>query len=173
METKNIKLVPPSLDLVEEVQSAINESNAELYQFLSWVPASLNDPEGNMRVAIKNFYAHENELRFHILEKKTNSLIGTIALIVRDTDIPFYELGYWVRTSQAGKGYATEAVKTLENYAFQQLGVKRLEIRTAIDNIKSRAVAERCGYSKEGELKNERLLPSGKITSTIVYAKYG
>ena len=152
---------------------AIQESEAELHQFLSWVTASLKEPEQNMRVAIENFDAHENELRFHILQKNTNFFIGTIALIVRDTDIPFYEVGYWIRTSQVGNGYAIEALAMLEAYAFKELGVKRLEIRTAVDNMKSRAVAERSGYSQEGELKNERLLPSGEITSTVVYAKYG
>lgn len=173
METDRIKLVPPSMDLVVEVQRAIKESDAELSEYLSWVAVSLKDPEKNMRTAIRNFNDQENELRFHVTERNDSGLIGTIGLIIRDADVPFYEIGYWIRTSQVGKGYAVEAVGLLERYAFQDLGAKRMEIRTAKGNMKSRMVAERCGYRKEAELVNERRLPSGELTDTIVYAKYG
>ncbi len=85
--------------------------------------------------------------------------------------MPFFELGYWIRKTETGKGFAIEAVAVLEEYAFRELRAKRLEIRTAKGNVKSRSVAERSGYHYEAELVNERRLPSGKLTNTIVYAK--
>jgi len=93
METKRIRLVPPSMDLVPSVVEAIRESETELREHLVWVSASLADPEHNMRTAIKNFDAHENELRFHILDVETAKLIGTAALLVRNIKVPFYEVG--------------------------------------------------------------------------------
>jgi len=159
------------MDLVADTQCAIKESEAELSEFLVWVQVSLREPEKNMLTAIENHNTFQNEVRFYILNAKTSRLIGTIGLLIRDMSVPFFELGYWIRKTETGKGYAVEAVGLLEEYAFRELGAKRLEIRTAKSNVKSRAVAARCGYLYEAELVNERRLPSGELTNTIVYAK--
>ncbi|HFQ5314266.1 TPA: GNAT family N-acetyltransferase, partial [Vibrio vulnificus] len=45
--------------------------------------------------------------------------------------------------------------------------------KAAEHNLKSRAVAERCGYVFEGILRNNRRLPSGDLSSTAVYSKTG
>ncbi|GEA60964.1 hypothetical protein VCO01S_21570 [Vibrio comitans NBRC 102076] len=80
-------------------------------------------------------------------------------------------IGYWLRSDSVGKGFISEAVAKLEEYAFDELNAKRLEIRVAQSNIKSRKVAERCGYELEANLRNERRLPSGKLDNTLVYVK--
>lgn len=173
LEGNRIKLVPPAMSLVAAVKSAVKESEGELGQYLPWVRSSLDAPDENMQQAINNFDAHEKELRFHILEKNNAGLIGTVGLLVRDLSVPFYEMGYWVRTSQVGNGYIAEAVGLLEEYAFRELGARRIEIRMAEGNVKSRAVAERAGYLQEAALVNERRLPSGALTNTLVFAKFG
>jgi len=171
MQTERIELLPPSLDLVAQTRIAIKESEAELSEYLGWVSSSLANPHENMQVAIDNFNAFENEIRYHILEKSSASIIGTTGLLVRDVEVPFYEIGYWVRSSHAGKGFIAEAVSLLEQYTFTELGANRIEIRAAACNTKSRAVAQRAGYTLEAELINERRLPSGKLANTVVYAK--
>lgn len=169
--TKRIRLVKPSLDLVAESRDAVLESRHELQKYLGWVQSSLDNPEANMQTAIDNHNAFSNELRYYIISNSTNQLIGAIGLIVRDIEVPFFEIGYWVRTTETGNGYATEAVNLIERYAFDKLGAVRLEIRVASCNENSRAVAQRCGYDFEAELKNERRLPSGKLSNTFVYSK--
>lgn len=171
METERIGLVPPSMDLVADTRCAIKESESELSEYLTWVQGSLQEPEKNMLTAIENHKAYCNEARFYILHADNSGLIGAIGLLIRDRNVPFFELGYWIRKTETGKGFAIEAVAVLEEYAFRELRAKRLEIRTAKGNVKSRSVAERSGYHYEAELVNERRLPSGKLTNTIVYAK--
>ncbi|MFA0070869.1 GNAT family N-acetyltransferase, partial [Vibrio breoganii] len=68
-------------------------------------------------------------------------------------------------------GYVSEAVRIIEEYAFIQKGAKRVEIRMAGSNLKSQAVAKRCGYQLEDRFANARCLPSGDLDSTLVYAK--
>ncbi|TKF89400.1 GNAT family N-acetyltransferase, partial [Vibrio sp. F13] len=53
----------------------------------------------------------------------------------------------------------SEAVRIIEEYAFTQKGAKRVEIRMAGSNLKSQAVAKRCGYQLEDRLANDRRLP--------------
>ena len=47
----------------------------------------------------------------------------------------------------------TRAVQTLVSYAFEVLDLRRVEIRCAKENRRSRAVPERLGFKKEGVLR--------------------
>lgn len=171
MRTERIQLVKPNLDLVEDIQSALIESQKEFEKYFAWLPNALEAPEENMQAAIENHKIFSNELRYIILDNDTSRLLGTCCLLIRDPNVPFFEIGYWVRTSSAGKGYISEAISLLETYAFSELGAKRLEIRMAKCNTKSKAVAERAGYHFEGALKCERRLPGGELTDTLVFGK--
>ncbi len=61
-------------------------------------------------------------------------------------------VGYWVRTSQTGQGIATAAVRLVAQFAFEDLGLRRLELLIAVDNLASRRVAEKVGATYEGVL---------------------
>lgn len=173
METERLKLVPPSMEIQPLMLQAIQESQVDLRVFLPWVPHALTEAESieSTQQAIRNFENFEDELRYSIIDKHSGRLHGAIGLIIRDKSIPFFEIGYWLRASSVGYGFMSEAVKALETHAFLELQVKRVEIKIAEGNTKSRAVAERCGYSFEGLLHNARRLPCGQISHTAIYAK--
>ena len=57
-------------------------------------------------------------------------------------------MGWWLRASATGHGYATEAVRALLELAFD-FGVERVEAHTDPDNAPSRALAERAGFVLE------------------------
>jgi ribosomal-protein-serine acetyltransferase len=59
-------------------------------------------------------------------------------------------LGYWLAARNEGKGIMTRACATVIDHAFAQLGMHRVEICAAVDNVRSRAVAERLGLVQEG-----------------------
>lgn len=173
LESDRLTLTPPSMDWQNAMLLAVVESQNTLRQFLPWVPNALTEQESinDMQKAIDNFERFENELRFGLIEKTSGQLVGVIGLVIRDKSVPFFEIGYWLRSSCAGKGYMTEAVTRLEHYAFTELSANRVEIRVAETNLKSQAVAERCQYLLEGMLVNECRLPSGALSNTLIYAK--
>ena len=173
MENKRIKLEPPSMKGATSILEAIIESECELRIFLPWVDFSLTEPESiaNTQRAIENFEHFTDELRYSIIRKSDGYFLGIISLIIRDKSVPFFEIGYWLRTSATGKGYISEAIALLENYAFNELGANRIAITAASKNNKSCLVAERNGYQLEAKLLNARRLPSGELDNTMVYAK--
>ena len=66
----------------------------------------------------------------------------------------------------------TEAVNALTIYAFKQLNVKRIEITCAIDNIRSRKIPERLGYTLEARLKAHRRNPlTGELSDTLLFTR--
>ena len=173
MESERLKLTPPSLKYSEEMFEVINECKVEFSQFLPWVSDSLTKDqlELNIQGATNHFANFIGEFWFNIIEKKTGAFIGAIGFMIRDGTVPYFEIGYWLQTSQTGFGYVSEAIRIIEEYAFIQKGAKRIEIRMAGSNLKSRAVAKRCGYQLEDRFANARRLPSGDLDSTLVYAK--
>lgn len=68
------------------------------------------------------------------------------------------ELGYWLAASITGRGIMTECVRTLINFAFKELKLNRVELRAATGNHRSRAIAERLGFSFEGTLRDSEWL---------------
>ncbi|MEX2282639.1 MAG: GNAT family N-acetyltransferase [Gemmatimonadota bacterium] len=57
------------------------------------------------------------------------------------------EIGYFVATPEAGKGFATEAAAALTRVGFEQCGVARIEIRCDPENAASNRIPERLGYA--------------------------
>lgn len=63
------------------------------------------------------------------------------------------ELGYWLDATLQGKGIVTQACRTMVRHAFEVHQVHKVVISCAIDNPRSRAVAERLGFVQEGILR--------------------
>lgn len=63
-------------------------------------------------------------------------------------------------------------IYALTQYAFKQLGVKRITITCDADNVRSKKIPEKLGYTLEATLKANRRKPStGELSDTLVYAK--
>ncbi|WP_413583483.1 GNAT family N-acetyltransferase [Bdellovibrio sp. HCB288] len=53
--------------------------------------------------------------------------------------------GFWLGKPFWGKGYMTEAVEPVMNYAFNELGFDKLVFANAVGNLKSRRIKEKTG----------------------------
>ena len=161
--------------LRHEQQSALAESIGQLRSnlwFLPWVAEepTLQSAEIRCRRAEANFLLR-TDLSFLVFARETSRLVASVGLHRTDWDIPKTEVGYWVRTSETGKGYASEGVAALASWALQVLHAKRVELVTDERNVGSRAVAERCGFTLEGILHNVMNAPDGGPRNSCVYAK--
>lgn len=82
--------------------------------------------------------------------KDTDLLIGSITL---DT-VPFFartDLSYWINREHRNLGYATEVVKAMTGYCFDDLGMNRVQVLTS--NPASARVVEKAGMQYEGTLR--------------------
>ena len=77
--------------------------------------------------------------------------VGIIGLM-RETDAE-YEIHYWLATECTGRGYVTEAAQALLAWARHALGAQRIMLHAGMENRRSLAVAERLGFTRDGELE--------------------
>jgi RimJ/RimL family protein N-acetyltransferase len=100
----------------------------------------------------------------------TERYLGSSGIHVHSWDTGSFEIGYWVRASETGKGYVTETVKLLTDFAFTHLNASRVEIRCDERNERSAAVAKRLGYVQEARLRNNKRNTSGQLCNTLIFS---
>jgi RimJ/RimL family protein N-acetyltransferase len=103
-------------------------------------------------------------------EERTGRYLGSSGLHPRDWRVPSFEIGYWVRVSEQGKGYVGETVRLLTDYAFDRLHAVRVMIRCDARNTRSAAVAERLGFVREARLRNESIAGDGVLRDTLIFS---
>jgi RimJ/RimL family protein N-acetyltransferase len=77
------------------------------------------------------------------------------------------ELGYTVAPDARGRGVATEALRLLTGWAFDELDAVRLELLISVANDASKRVANRCGYVREGVLRSLYVKPGVREDTEI------
>jgi RimJ/RimL family protein N-acetyltransferase len=149
---------------------------ASIDELKPWMPfaqkeQSEQETEINIRDAYVKFINRE-DLRLLIFLKDTGEFIASSGLHRINWDVPKFEIGYWIDTRYSGKGYITEAVQEISNFAFNELKARRIEIRCDSKNEKSRKIPERLGFTLEGILKNDAISADGKgLRDTCIYSR--
>jgi ribosomal-protein-serine acetyltransferase len=64
-----------------------------------------------------------------------------------------YEIHYWLQTESTGRGFVTEAAQALIAWSRDALGARRIVLHAGMENRRSLAVAERLGFTRDGELE--------------------
>ena len=102
-------------------------------------------------------------------QKETGKWVGQIYVGLANRDLPEFELGYIADVDHEGKGYVTEAVRAILGFVFDQLGAYRVRLECDDTNSRSLRVAERCGFVKEGHIRENKNNVDGSISGTLHY----
>lgn len=155
----------------EAVVAAIDESRAELRLWMTWEPMmrTVEDVQELRRRQAGN-RAAGTDYGYSIFRWDDGAYLDGTGFHDVNWLVPAMSTGYWLRTSETGKGYAREAVTALARVGFGQLGLRRLVITCASGNDRSRRVAEAVGFRLEGTLRNDDRLPDGSLRDTLVYS---
>jgi ribosomal-protein-serine acetyltransferase len=167
-----ITLRPYQMEDAEDLYAAVRESMAELSPWMPWCHQGYSIEESREWIAShKEDGEKPNEHGFRIGDARTGRYLGGVGLNQINDLHRAANLGYWVRTSAAGRGVATRATRLAARFGFEQLGLIRIEIVAAVGNLASQRVAEKVGAVREGVLRNRLLIngaPHDAVLTSLV-----
>jgi RimJ/RimL family protein N-acetyltransferase len=142
LETTRLALRAPRLEDAKAVAALANDRRIAENTARIPHPYKMSDAEG----FITGVNKAGGEAAF-LITLRDNAIIGACGLVNQD-GTP--ELGYWLGAPYWGKGYATEAVHAVIDYAFADLGHEALQAGARVTNPASRRVLEKCGFQWTG-----------------------
>lgn len=123
------------IDTNREHLSQLGDITAEKYPDLASVEASILPVE------------QASKLRFAIRDGN-GALVGTVNLSPQTNKPNQMEIGYYIGQEYGGRGYATEAVGILCDWAYKERGLSRIFANAHPDNIASQKVLEKAGFER-------------------------
>jgi ribosomal-protein-serine acetyltransferase len=162
-----IKIIPEHIPLLFQ---AVYESREKLKVWLPWCHSNYNIEETKEWVNIQQIeWNDRREFSFGIFELNSNRFVGGCGINQINWIHKIGNVGYWIRTDAAGKGYASAAAKLCAMFGFMDVNLNRIEIIAAKDNIASQKAAEKTGAKKEC-LARKRLIVGDTSHDAYVYS---
>ncbi|MDD4604441.1 MAG: GNAT family protein [Bacteroidales bacterium] len=96
---------------------------------------------------------------------------GLIGLKGTDKPNKKTEIGYWLSEPFQKNGIMTASVRSLVQFAYNNLDINRVQIKCAVGNIPSKNIPKRLGFELEGIERDGELLSGGIFTDLEVYSK--
>jgi RimJ/RimL family protein N-acetyltransferase len=169
LTTSALRLRPWQAADVDALYEAARESIASVGPWLPWCHEGYTRAHAAAWIAhCQSGWALGEPYAFGIFDGD-DRLLGSIGLNRLDQERRNANLGYWVRGQEQRKGIAPAAIQALAGFAFETLGLIRIEIVAAIDNRASRQAAERAGAHFDG-LSPNRIWYQGQATAAAVYS---
>jgi ribosomal-protein-serine acetyltransferase len=78
-------------------------------------------------------------------------------------------IGYWLAVEAQGSGLMTATVRALLDHAFGPWELHRVVIEAVVDNVRSRAIPERLGFTEEGIAREAKRI-RGRYEDAVLYA---
>jgi RimJ/RimL family protein N-acetyltransferase len=104
-----------------------------------------------------------------VFEKASGAFVAQIYVGPLDWALPAYTVGYFADCEHEGQGYVTEALQTVLDFLFMELHAHRVQLGCADTNLRSARVAERCGFQREGHLRENHKSPDGTFEGAYLY----
>jgi RimJ/RimL family protein N-acetyltransferase len=170
LRDERLKLRPWQDRDASELHHAVQESVDSVGKWLPWCREhySRADATSWTRLSQATWRMGE-QFAFAICDAPTGHLLGGAGLNRRDPQHRSANLGYWIRQSRQGFGFAAAAGALVAQFAFERLGLIRVELIIQPENRASRRTAEKMGARFEG-IARQRLWIGSRATDAAVYA---
>ena len=161
-----VRLRPWRADDVDAVFAACQDAEIQRWTQVP-VPYAREHAEGFVSGIAAETWAEGGGL-FAVEPRDGWRLVGSIGLFPPSDG--FAEAGYWTAPGGRRQGYTAEALGLLCAWAFDEVGLRRVELVVDPDNAGSRGVAERAGFRAEGIVR-QRFLHRGQPSDVVLYAR--
>lgn len=145
----------------------IDSQRPYLREWLPFVDLSTSSEATKLYLHSVTAPGNSTDLLFVIIYKnETGGLIGF-------KEIDFFnrklEIGYWLSEPLQGKGIVLRSCETLIKYAFEKMGMNRIQIKVGVGNIKSSKIPKKLNFTFEGIQRESENL-NGRLHDLEVYS---
>jgi RimJ/RimL family protein N-acetyltransferase len=150
IRSARLQLTPFTMAEAEEVFGCITPATA---RFMRWEPPrSLNEYKAQREARLKS--SDQSVLSLVIRRTDTMECLGVAGL--DDADQPTPELGIWLKEAAYGRGYGTEAISAVAEWATKTLAKHSFLYPVAVENFASRRIAEKLNGKIVGTRRNSK-----------------
>lgn len=163
------------LRLLEEADASelfalIDTDRAHLSRWLPW--AAGQDHEGALEFIRLTRRQLADNTGFTVAIVREGAVAGVVGLEPLDWTHGSASIGYWLGERYQGQGLMTRAVDALIEHAVSVWELNRIEIRAAVDKVRSRAIPQRLGFREEGTLRQAERV-GDRYLDIVVYSMLG
>src|SRR5438034_3840173 len=157
------------------LQEAIDSS---LFQLRQWLPWAVNEPQtveekAQLLRRFRGEFDLGQEFVYGLFSRDESEVVGGSGFHRRVGEGAL-EIGYWIRSSRAGEGLATEVTAALTRVGFELCEVDRIEIHVEPANERSVRIPVKLGYVEEAHLRRRLYAaPGGEPRDAIVFSLFG
>jgi ribosomal-protein-serine acetyltransferase len=148
-ERRTLRLIEPSD--AHELYDVVRANRDHLAAWMPWAAGQTLEGTVAFIDASRKQLASNQGFQSAIVQDA--EIVGVIGYHRVDWANRSTSVGYWLAESAQGRGTITAAASALADHAFDRWELNRLDIRAGVENHRSRAVAERLGFTFEGVLR--------------------
>jgi ribosomal-protein-serine acetyltransferase len=157
-------------DDAEAFANAARESVDTVGRWMPWCTSSFSEQNAlDWFEQCRSGRSSQAGYEFGVFAQASGKLMGGVGLNAINHQHLFCNLGYWVRQSAQRRGVALRTVQAMLPYAFNTLGMQRVEIVIAEGNTASEELARKVGAQFEGKARN-RLQLHGRPVSASMFS---
>jgi RimJ/RimL family protein N-acetyltransferase len=112
-----------------------------------------------------------DHVSFAVVGSADGELLGSVSLHAIDRALGNAQIGYWTVAAARGRGIAGRAVDAVCRWAFPALGLDRIELFHAVENVASGRVAAKAGFSLEGRLRRSHRYGDGVRHDELLWSR--
>ena len=136
------------------LKEAVDSSLDHLRPWMPWAHEEPQPLEAKVELlrGFRGRFDLDQDFVYGILSADESEAVGGTGLHTRRGE-GIFEIGYWIRASRVGQGFATEATAALTRVGFELCDVGRIELRVDPANEASLAIPRKLGFVEEGTLR--------------------
>ncbi|HKU42253.1 MAG TPA: GNAT family protein [Polyangiales bacterium] len=169
LEGPSLRLTPVSRECLPELTEAML-SAPHIWEH---IPYAMQTP-ADIRAVVEHWCKrHErgDALSCATRLRESGRIVGGSSIVLIDPQLPTVEIGFtWILPAWQRTHVNTEAKLVQLTHCFDVLGCGRVELKTDIRNLRSRAAIARIGGTQEGILRAHRRRPDGSLRDSVLFS---
>jgi len=164
----SIFIRPLSESDIDELVEAVLSSVDSLQEWTSWCHSAYGPEDARLWLAhCSRQWSSGRDREFAVVEAQSRKLIGSVGINQINTVHNFGNLAYWIATAHCNRGAASRAASLALAFAFQNMGLTRVEVVVRTDNAASQQVAHKIGARHEGTARNRILYKDAPVDAMM------